>query len=537
MNPAHGHLGARLQDELAAVADAGISVIEQEVDGGFPVWTCVLEHDYDTVTVKVRVGEGFPWLPPTVTSDEPFLQRHQVPSRNGSFCLDRIDAPWWRPEHRIVDLLQHLQHLLDADSEGAARVEEADMPEPASAFLSGAGFPVILLSRTMLGSTIGASSGTVELTRIDGANARWLVTALRANDGKIDLRPEARPSWLTLGRQVATVPWTDIGEVRDRNGVERATRAVLDMAPPRPRRRQDKRVPHSWRAVTFMEEGPTRQQTRRAWAFAQVGSGHPLWAAAQALSPAQRDSRRSALIGLGAARVAVFGLGTLGASIAMLLAQAGVVDFDLVDHDEFDINNGVRHILPADALGCAKATATAEFLNAQQPFCSARAHELNVGTHTGSLDAAAHVIGEADLVVDATGALTVSRFLGACAASANVPILHSALIAGGEVGYVFARRRHTGCLDHFLDSADHGLPSAAALPNSTPYGCSHPAVSCAPFEPAQLAVHAARTAAGILDTAAYPEFEHDWLTARLQHATAATVGDLPKVPGCYYCEL
>lgn len=537
MNLATAARAGRLGDELVALAAAGITVTDQAMFEDEAVWTCALEHDYETATITVRIGSGFPWFPPVVTSPEPFLQRHQVPTRDGSFCLDRSDAPWWTPEHSIADLLLHLQRLLNADTEGSARRDEADMPEPASAFLTAGANALVLLPAALLDTDTGVPEGALELTRIAGNTPRWLVTAIRVDATSLTLASKAEISAVRLNKKsVALVPWKDIGELRDRNGVEKARRTVIDMAPPLPRHRKHKLSAHRWRAVTFSEEGPTRNRTRRAWAFAEVSAQAPRWAATQALSIQERDSRRAELIGLGDARVTVFGIGALGGTLAMLLAQAGVRDFHLVDHDSFDINNGVRHVLPAGALGHQKATAVAELLNVHQPFCRARAHDLNIGAQKGSMQKTSELIAESDLVVDTTGAVTVSRFLGAAAASHQVTAVHAALIAGAENGYVFVRRPGTGCLDHFLSHPGTGLPATADLPNSTPYGCSHPAVSCAPFEPAQLAVHAARTVAGVIPTRGYPSFVQDWLVVRLSHGTSTVEGSLPKAVDCHYCD-
>lgn len=524
--------------ERQALDTAGIPVTAEETDGEDLVWTCRMQHDYDRADVTVRIHGAFPWLPPHVTSPEPFLERHQVPSRDGNFCLDRSDAPWWRPEHTIAQLLTHLQALLDADTDGTARIDEADMPEPASAPLSGRGLPLVLIPATLLHAHLPVGDGVLEVAAVDGRAGQWVITGLESGGTRQSLGHETEPrAFPRRGTPAARIPFTDLGNVRDRRGVDAARRAVAEMPGPAPVRRHRGRPPSTWRAITFMEEGPTRERTRRAWAFAELGgpSREPRWATTQALSLAARDERRAALAGIDAARVVIVGVGAVGSQVAMLLAQAGVRDLRLVDHDEFDINNGVRHVLPAAAAGHPKAEALADLLNSHQPFTRARAHTRAIGTDGGSLRFAAAQIQEADLVIDATGAPMVSRFLGHAAAHHRVPIVHTALLAGAEHGYVLVRRPATGCLDHFLGGPHSPLPPAGELPNATPYGCSHPAVSCAPFEPAALAAHAARTVAGILPTAGYEHFEGDWLIVQLRHGGTVSAGTHRPVPGCGAC--
>ncbi|MDO8185971.1 ThiF family adenylyltransferase [Conexibacter sp. JD483] len=529
LNDVRDRLEVRLAEERAALAAAGIEILSEHVAVGLTVWTCEMEHDLDPVEITISIGDGFPWLPPEISSPAPFLQRHQVPSRDGSFCLDRTDAPWWSPQRTIVELLEHLQGLLDADTAGASRVDEADMAEPASAYLSEPGFPVMLLPATLLRATLGAEAGRLRLHHLSGRRDRWLVTAVTAKGVKLDVATEARPSWIHLDKQSSVdVAWSDLGTVRDLNGIRRAERHLLAVASRQRVPRKRDRARQRWHAITYLEEGPTRNQTRRAWSFARLDGVALQFASTQALSMVERSARRRGLVELGDARVTIFGAGSVGSMVAMQLAQAGVRLMNLVDHDRYDVNNGVRHVLPADYFGEKKASATAAFINAHQPFCSAKAHEILVGGVPGSVDAAADLIRESDLVVDSTGEVLVGRLLGDLSAQVGVPILRCALLEQGRYGYVFVRGPTTGDLDQFLDLPELPDRSEETSSNYTPYSCSHPAVSCAPFQPAELAIRAVRIAAGVLSTTPSQQFAHDWLIVRLDYSGDVQLGSLPR---------
>lgn len=526
----------RREEELDALATAGIVTVTHPPIAGLETWDCTLTYKGSPAVVNVSFVDGFPWVAPLVASNEPILERHQVPVRGGSFCLDRSDAPWWTPEHSVADLLAHLQRLLDADADGSIATTEAEMTEPASVFLSGDGFPLVLLTETPLNRTLGATEGTLTLTRVAGREPRWIVTDLRANDGIVRLKTEAAPVDLTLEhRRAPRVRWKDLGEIRDRPGVERARGALLDAARATPQRTGRGRQQHQWHAVTFLEEGPQQGQTRRAWAFAHVNGSNLRFATTQALTIRERGARRRDLDGLGDARVVLVGAGSVGSIVALQVAQAGVRHIDIVDGDRFDINNGVRHILPASAMGQHKATALADYLNAHQPFCESAGHVTQLGHTPGGLAAMTALVREADIVIDATGSLTLSRMLGQTAYDAGVPALHVGLLSGRGHGFVFVRRPGTGCIDHFLKASSPPFPEDRPLANATPYGCSHPAVSSAPFESAELGVHAARVAAQVLPTAAYSSFDHDWLVTRPIADGPAERGHLPAVETCPYC--
>lgn len=66
-------------------------------------------------------------------------------------------------------------------------------------------------------------------------------------------------------------------------------------------------------------------------------------------------------------KVAIIGCGAIGASVARLLAQAGVGDFILVDSDYLTPPNTSRHVLGQRFLGKNKADATAEMLKEDFP--------------------------------------------------------------------------------------------------------------------------------------------------------------------------
>lgn len=77
--------------------------------------------------------------------------------------------------------------------------------------------------------------------------------------------------------------------------------------------------------------------------------------------------------------VAIIGCGSLGASIAVHLAQAGVGKFLLIDFDDFHIHNTSRHVLGANAFGKRKVVALREMLQRHFP-------------HIGSVDSFPHRI-------------------------------------------------------------------------------------------------------------------------------------------------
>lgn len=84
------------------------------------------------------------------------------------------------------------------------------------------------------------------------------------------------------------------------------------------------------------------------------------------------DARRGGVDSVGALAgksVVVVGAGSLGAAVALLLAQAGVPQFDIIDPDTLDANNGSRHACDIQDLGRRKVDAVADLLRRRGAEC------------------------------------------------------------------------------------------------------------------------------------------------------------------------
>jgi len=99
---------------------------------------------------------------------------------------------------------------------------------------------------------------------------------------------------------------------------------------------------------------------------------------------------------LKAAKVALVGMGGIGAPAALYLAAAGVGALGLIDDDEVSVSNLQRQVLfGSKDIGAAKAEAAATHLGNLNPHCLCHVHRLRL---TG--DNAAEVLGGYDVVLD-----------------------------------------------------------------------------------------------------------------------------------------
>ena len=145
---------------------------------------------------------------------------------------------------------------------------------------------------------------------------------------------------------------------------------------------------------------------------------------------------------LRAARVAIVGLGGVGAPAALYLAAAGVGALRLIDHDVIGLSNLQRQIIFAEAdVGDSKAEAGAARLGALNSH-------VDVETAPERLTAnnAAWLLDGCDLVLDGTDDFETRFATNAACVAAGIPLVSGALGRwSGQVG-VFAGRPCYRCL-------------------------------------------------------------------------------------------
>lgn len=105
--------------------------------------------------------------------------------------------------------------------------------------------------------------------------------------------------------------------------------------------------------------------------------------------------------------IAVIGAGALGSAVAEILARGGVTKMLIIDSDDLEPGNLVRHTLIGTDLGRNKAIATAARLNRAAPMSSISAHSASLP----SGDFLQKLLEPFDIVLDCTGEDDVLRRL------------------------------------------------------------------------------------------------------------------------------
>lgn len=535
----------RLECELAHLREHG--EIAREEDGRRLRVKLPLLFKGREVELTVEFPPCYPYAPPSLFAEPGLLERHQNPE-TGNLCVVGNLEHWWRPQYVAAILVQELKGLLDAAANGDVAEGELDIPEPLTGYFPPTRGEAVVVLGEMLGHQLSRDRGTFELATIGGDESRRIVMRIqgvRTETVALSSGFDARLSVDRAGRRsVAKGSWKAITPDPGPNDFQQIRRRLIELAAEnrRPSRGRKRKPQTQWSAVTFLEEGPRRGELRRAWVFArfdvnrqgQLEGGH--FMRTQVLDEGAMRDRARELTGVENACVTVIGAGALGGHAILQLARAGVGRIEIIDHDQFDLNNSVRHVLTADAAGLSKAKAVAELARRANPFIQVSHHEFWLG----SIDTDGRLLSElvevSDVVVDTTGSHVVTRITHRETSLAGKPLVSAALSVGGYGGRVVVLRGPSPCFDCFLEHPQIPRPEEGPSEGWTPYGCSHPAASCAGFDVAELAAITARTIVHATERTDYAHLNYDWAVVNFRSSQDRwREGSLEPFRGCRWC--
>ncbi|KUO96124.1 ThiF family adenylyltransferase [Ferroacidibacillus organovorans] len=175
----------------------------------------------------------------------------------------------------------------------------------------------------------------------------------------------------------------------------------------------------------------------------------------------------------------IVGLGTIGSSIALDLAKAGIGKVALVDHGSLDVGNVVRHVGNLQQLGQLKIEAVTAHMKSHNPYIEIQEIPTYVGAFQDE-EVLTNWISSADILICAVGHSPTERYLDRIARQSNTPTVYTFSSSGAWSGRAFrVIPGTTGCYhchQYFID--DGTLPPLSAPPEELVIfdnGCAIPA--------------------------------------------------------------
>lgn len=176
-------------------------------------------------------------------------------------------------------------------------------------------------------------------------------------------------------------------------------------------------------------------------------------------------------------RIAVIGVGSLGASIAELLARAGVTSITCIDGDTITIGNLCRHTLCMDNLYQPKSKSVATRLASIDPNISSKA--ICKYLQRDNRGAISPDLSDYDIVIETTGENSVLAILENEFWKRKKVICTASVGLGGKHSYINIQETFSPSYEAFFLQIERylSLDKAAVAPDDLPrdgIGCWHP---------------------------------------------------------------
>lgn len=136
-------------------------------------------------------------------------------------------------------------------------------------------------------------------------------------------------------------------------------------------------------------------------------------------------------------RVGVVGLGSGGGFVALNLAMSGIGHFVLVDDDELEVGNIVRHVADHRYVGWNKAKAVANLIRYRNPKATVDVREGRIEQHMDALD-------DLDVLVVGVDGEQVKYILNEACLKRRLTAIYAGVYERGEGGDVVLIRPYDG---------------------------------------------------------------------------------------------
>ena len=531
----------------------------------------IVEFDWplagESIPLRVIYPDSFPRIRPNVRlrGDPSIFPRRHCSPLDGNLCLLGRDTRQWRQQWTLRRLLE-LQ-LADALNDTG---DEDPQGEPAEYWwniCARRGSYCLVDSSWALDSV---ASGMLKLRyrfhkQDDAPAIQAVVTEVRDENGAVMHRwSGAIPPNLARGSKEISIPWIYLDEtILPTNLIAEQTAALMA---------RFGRVPSwaefspsttaRWFAVLYRMETGFRQDGL-GWLFPfyfgpkksfrapkpgkQVRPPHLMFIPTYRAGDGDLGARVPAVGLLRVKKVAVVGLGAVGAPLAVELARNGCQLLRLVDHDTVEPGNAIRWPLGASAWGHEKSDSLADFIRREYPWTVVEEHNHAIGSFNHDDSAKGDdslfeaILPEVDLVVDATASYGVTTVLSDHCRARGIPLIAlyaSPPVEGGIVARYAPQSGCPTCLEfaHHAGTIERAPGFGEDRGLQQPPGCAERTFTGASFDLQELSLQAMRL---IVETLENPDGTGESVVQTLSLVTdgkrappAWRVDALPKAEGC-----
>ena len=515
----------RLDYELARLREAGANPVVDEKARASGILKLDLTWDVDGEPVELTATypDGFPRLRPLVSlrgDPDLFPDLHCNP-RDGTLCLLGRDSAQWVPSWTLAKLLA--SQLADA-LKGTG--EEDPQAEPGEVWWNVHGLRDSYCLVDSAWNIGAASEGSLTLRLVGRGGqtpfVRAVITEIRGGGGVTLAEWQgAVPPEISAGRDL-TVQWVRVeGSFLPRRPADQIKEVLASS--PRLANLKPREIAPGLDGYIFAVVYETEVQLgvkADSWllvivhgsrkAFAQVVGKRPEIHTIPTRRSGATDlgSRVPAIADLRTRTVALFGLGAIGAPLALELARNGCREVRLLDRDIVEPGNSVRWPLGSGSWGRKKAEALTEFIEAHFFWCRAVPEHFSIGQAEAPDDEVlARMLDGVDVAIDATASYGVTTLLYDYCRERGIPLVSlwaTPPVAGGIVARYMPQGGCPVCLEHHYAGGTLEPPPGYGSEGGLvqPPGCAERTFTGGSFDLKELSLEAFRL---VLDTLREPD--------------------------------
>lgn len=541
----------RLEAELKALESAGIpyEVDEEAKAQGKIVLNLSHAIDGEPMRLIASFPDEYPFMRFEIRAPDLTLARHQSPYEKNLCLIGRASQNWRNDEDSVARfVIEQLPKAIASANGGADDLEEPQ-GEPVSEYYQYHSGMVMIDSAWKIDPAV--TSGRL----LVGTDARFplrtVVLEVQDDNGKI--LAEADKQMRDLYKPTFTIKWVrTAAPIMQKDG--RKFFEELQVLHPQVQYHEWFRdhgldLNYGLIGVTFPEE--VKHKTMgEGWLFLFVtrvrnrGHKHPKWTNQFNFLRAGRAGRQDMeeripqLKHLSSKKVAVIGLGSVGAPSALEFAKNGVGELRVLDDDHVEPGTTVRWPLGLRAVGMRKADVIETHVRANYPLIKVVSSKMRIGNpKEKSREHLDEFFKDIDLIYDATAEPGVHHFLSDLAQQKGVPYVLASATRGAWGGMVARFIPGDPCWPCFQQALTEKLvpnPPEDDSPGVQPVGCAAPTFTGAHYDLQEVALSGVRLA---VSTLAGESGDIKWNAATLSMREGDflphwSTHDIPRQVGC-----
>jgi len=236
-------------------------------------------------------------------------------------------------------------------------------------------------------------------------------------------------------------------------------------------------------------------------------------------------------------KVALAGLGCVGAPMALELARSGIGEINVLDFDTIDVGTIVRWPLGMSQAGNFKTGSIANYIRINYPYTRVVPFNLRLGAAEerevgeNDLEIMDQFLEGAELLLDASADINVNHFLSDLAREIGIPYIAVSTTYGAWGGQMVRIRPNqtAGCWFCYRHSLETGaIPYANSDPQGEvqPGGCGTPTYTGAGFDAQEICLAGVRMAISTLtagDVNGYPRIDWDIAIINLRNKSGEAI--------------